>query len=154
MSNVIDIKSGAPLEKVLEEEHEYISENETNRPDWVDGDTKYTQLMDLTDCIPDLPDWIEEDITIFDIENIIQGGCASGAYMPAVTYSTALDTMQEYGDDILDYIQNCYDPFAADLRSQSWAGLACHFLSAAVEMWAGEAHSSLEEENLLSEDQD
>jgi hypothetical protein len=51
-----------------------------------------------------VPSWIEQDIAASTIASIAQGGCASGAYMPAVTYWTASDVMAAYGDDVLDYI--------------------------------------------------
>ena len=51
-----------------------------------------------------VPNWIEQDITHADIAAIVQGGCASGAYMPAVTYATAAAVMAEHGDDVLQYL--------------------------------------------------
>jgi hypothetical protein len=61
----------------------------------------------LTECAPDIdvPAWIADDISPSDIAAILQGGCARGAYMPAVTYRKALATMAEHGDDVLDYVQ-------------------------------------------------
>jgi len=32
------------------------------------------------------PAWIVNELTPYDLAAINQGGCASGAYMPAVTY--------------------------------------------------------------------
>lgn len=88
----------------------------------------------------DVPRWIAGDISGSDIAAILHGGCASGAYMPAVTYHQALATMAEYGDEVWDYL-------ASDLggghfhpvnvgQISSWAGLACYYVSAAVEAWA------------------
>ena len=34
----------------------------------------------------DVPRWIEQDIDCGMVASVLQGGCASGAYMPAVTY--------------------------------------------------------------------
>ena len=34
----------------------------------------------------EIPRWIEQDISPQDVAAIVQGGCESGAYMPAVTY--------------------------------------------------------------------
>jgi len=53
----------------------------------------------------DVPEWIDQDISPSTVAAIVQGGCDSGAYMPAVTCSEALETMNEHGDDVLDYIQ-------------------------------------------------
>ena len=94
----------------------------------------------VTELGIDVPAWIAQDITPADVAAIVQGGCASGAYMPAVTYHEALATMSEYGDErggVLDYIEECTGEaptFPVD--PWSWAGLACHFMSSAVEWWA------------------
>ena len=54
-----------------------------------------------------VPLWIDSDITWQTIASIHQGGCASGAYMPAVTYWQAIQTMSQHGDDVLEYITDC-----------------------------------------------
>ena len=83
-----------------------------------------------------VPSWIEQDITCYDLAAIIQGGCASGAYMPAVTYHQALATMQEHGDDVLEYIEDAMGELPKPNDGESWAGMACFYLSVAVELWA------------------
>tara|TARA_R110000751_G_scaffold115233_1_gene214646 strand:+ start:1023 stop:1406 length:384 start_codon:yes stop_codon:yes gene_type:complete len=94
-----------------------------------------------------VPDWISKDITGSDIAAIIQGGCASGAYMPAVTYHEATATMAEHGDDVLEYIEDVLGggPYAPPMGS-SWSGMAVNFLSVAVELWASLAAQELVEE--------
>lgn len=83
------------------------------------------------------PDWIEDDLTGEDIEAIQYGGCASGAYMPAVTYHEAAKTMNSHGNEVLEFVENyrfddCFKlPFGI-----SWDAIAVHFLSLAVELWA------------------
>lgn len=84
----------------------------------------------------DVPDWIESDITCYDIAGICEGGCASGSYMPAVTYCDALKTMADHGDDVLDYIENALGEIPAPKTGESWSGMAVHYLSTAVELWA------------------
>ena len=95
----------------------------------------------------DVPPWVAEDITATDLAAIMQGGCASGAYMPAVTYCEALDIMREYGDEVLDYIEGAAGGLPR-VNGQSWSQMACTYLSAAVELWAptaiGEVVTSLE----------
>ena len=89
--------------------------------------------------------WIDQDISPHDVAAIVQGGCESGAYMPAVTYHKALATMDEYGDDILDYIENIYGEIPDPIdKSISWSGRAVYYVSLAVELWAGESHGELE----------
>ena len=93
-----------------------------------------------------VPAWVNDDIAPNDIAAIVQGGCESGAYMPAVTYYQALQTMSEHGDDIFDYIDNALgeipDHFAKH-EGVSWSGMATHYLSLAVELWASTAHDFL-----------
>ena len=84
----------------------------------------------------DVPDWIVPDITAADVAAIEQGGCDSGAYMPAVTYSTAADTMARHGDAVLDYIESTYGELIAPPAGVSWSGMAVHYLSRAVDAWA------------------
>lgn len=111
-----------------------------------ENDTPVTDLSDI-----EVPAWIDQNITPYDVAAIIQGGCESGAYMPAVTYHQALTTMSEHGDDVLDFIddQGGLELFTppADL---SWSGLACYYLSVAVELWASGIEDELTEylENL------
>ena len=89
----------------------------------------------MTDLIQ-VPDWIDISFSPNDIAAVNQGGCASGAYMPAVEYYTASRLMAEHGDDVLDYLQN-YG--AGELPKPpndiSWSGLACFYLSYAVELF-------------------
>ena len=88
-----------------------------------------------------LPNWIEP-ISPYDIAAILQGGCASGAYMPAVTYHKAADTMNEHGDDVFQYIQDNLGELPKPNDDESWSGLACFYLSYAVELWVS-AHEEL-----------
>ena len=52
----------------------------TDQEIWND-DTPITDL----DVDIEVPGWIEQDISPQDVAAIVQGGCESGAYMPAVT---------------------------------------------------------------------
>jgi len=91
----------------------------------------------------DLPLWIDQDISPYDVAAIVQGGCASGAYMPAVTYYRALETMQKHGDDVLEYIEDAIGELPV-VTGQSWGQMACTYLSTAVELWACSVESGLE----------
>jgi hypothetical protein len=103
-------------------------------------ETPVSEVLDI-----DVPAWIEQDVTPQDVASITQGGCASGAYMPAVTYHQALQTMAEHGDDVLEYIVDALGELPAPNASESWSGMACHYLSIAVELWAGDMMSRLED---------
>jgi len=113
-------------------------------------------LRDTVEALNDQPDWLKASeqihngnsqfnpvdapsvLSMYDIQAINQGGCASGAYMPAVTYYTAAQTMAKYGDDVLQYIQDQLGDLPTPDNDVSWSGLACFYLSYAVELWAGQ----------------
>ena len=90
---------------------------------------------------PEFPKWITEELTPCDIAAVLQGGCASGAYMPAVTYHSALKTMGAHGDDVCEYIEGAIGELP-NVDGLSWSGMACEYLSLAVELWCS-AHEHL-----------
>ena len=90
---------------------------------------------------PEFPAWIKEELTPYDIAAVLQGGCESGAYMPAVTYHTALETMSKHGDEVLQYIEDMHGELPS-VKDQNWSSMACRYLSAAVEIWCS-AHEEL-----------
>ena len=81
------------------------------------------------------PEWITQALSPYDIAAINQGGCASGAYMPAVTYHQAAQTMSEHGDEVLDYITDILGELPKPADDESWSGMACFYLSYAVELF-------------------
>jgi len=93
-------------------------------------------LRDFIAELNDQPNWIAP-LDIYDIHAIQQGGCESGAYMPAVTYYDARQTMNEYGDDVLDYIESTGLDLPVIPRLTSWSSIAVIYLSCAVELWCG-----------------
>jgi hypothetical protein len=92
----------------------------------------------------DVPRWVESDITCLDVAAVCQGGCASGAYMPAVTYWQAMATMNEHSDAIERYLDDSGMDILESIAYDHWAGVACTVVSSAVELWC----SSIEEELL------
>ena len=97
-----------------------------------------------------VPAWVDGDITPGTVAAICQGGCASGAYMPSVTYTTARDTMNQHGDDVLQYLQDRFGELPTPPDDVSWGGLAVFYLSAAVEEWARGAFDDLESTDCLA----
>jgi hypothetical protein len=106
----------------------------------IDGETEIRSL-DI-----DVPTWIDQNLTIYDVDAITQGGCASGAYMPAVIYQTARDTMNAHGDEILDYLSEFLGE-VPKFDTTSWSGLAVFYLSYAVELFAYGLEADLEQYN-------
>ena len=96
----------------------------------------------------DIPAYIDQDLDLAQVRAIVQLGCDSGAYMPAVTYWQAEQTMLHHGEAVLDEIDGL-GPFSFDPSSDSWLGFACKLVSLAVESWAAhvleEAESALED---------
>ena len=109
------------------------------------SDAMWNNEEPVADLGIEVPAWIEQDISPSQVAAILQGGCSSGAYMPAVTYHTAGQTMAAYGDDILQYLEDAYGDVPAPKPGESWSGMACHFLSAAVEAWASSVESEIED---------
>ena len=106
---------------------------------WNDEDP----IKDRDDLDLDVPGWIDQTISPNEIAAIVQGGCASGAYMPAVTYHIARETMNEHGDDVLQFIEDSLGELPSVPTGESWSGIACFYLSCAVETWANGAHEQL-----------
>ena len=97
---------------------------------------------EITDLV-DVPEFIEQDITASQVAAIIQGGCASGAYMPAVTYHAARETMNEHGDDVLQFIEDAYGEIPKLPETTSWSSVAVFYMSVAVELWASGVEDEL-----------
>ena len=91
-----------------------------------------------------VPNWIDADIDLATLSAIEHGGCESGAYMPAVEYWSARQTMNQYGDDVLDYLFDIHGALPKIDDQESWSGIAVHFLSKAVEAWASSVLSELQ----------
>lgn len=100
-----------------------------------------TAIADQTDRI-NIPSWIDQDIDSATVDAIVQGGCDSGAYMPACTYWQAKDTMSEHGDEVLQYIEDALGQLP-DVSGESWSGMACKYLSCAVELWAASVQDEI-----------
>lgn len=92
-------------------------------------------LREELERLRDQPEWLEYELSIADIQAIQQGGCASGAYMPAVTYHKAVDTMSEHGDDVLDHIESVYGEIPQPNKGESWGGIAVFYLALSIDTW-------------------
>jgi len=113
----------------------------------------FTQCKQLIANGYDLQDFLESVTTdqpefikhmgaidsISELQAIQQGRCASGAYMPAVTYATALDAMNQHYEEIESILyQHGAEPLTFDHTDETWAGFAVKLVSLAVELWVGE----------------
>jgi len=96
----------------------------------------------------DCPEWVDwASLTLGDLESIMYGGCESGAYMPAVTYHEARETMSIHGDAVLEYIEDALGELPAIEKGMSWSGMACFYLSYAVQLWADSTANQICEEH-------
>lgn len=92
----------------------------------------YERELDLDKI--DAPEWLDgRPWTVGEVRDLAHGGCASGCYMPAVTYHEAASAMAAHGDAVLDFLDDCELEIP---RGTSWSGFAVFYLSAAVELWA------------------
>ena len=113
--------------------------------DVVKGDQmKNFEDTELNELNLDVPNWIDQDVDVSTVRAILQGGCSSGAYMPAVTYHSARNTMNEHGDEVLQYIEDTLGEVPAPNQSESWSGIAVHYLSLAVELWASSVEAEID----------
>lgn len=95
--------------------------------------------MNMQELNEQKPKWITQDFDQpEDIQSIQHGGCASGAYVPAVVYHQALETMNEHGNDVLDFLSDHYGevPELPEEHREHWGHIASFYLAAAVEAWA------------------
>ena len=82
----------------------------------------------------------------YDIEAVRCGGCASGAYMPAVTYCIAVECMYKFGHDIVEYLDQIGGQYLTlDPQHDTYAGWCVRVVSAAVEEWCYTAELEGEE---------
>lgn len=107
------------------------------------SDLLWNNEQSISDFDIQQPEWITQDLSCYDVAGINQGGCASGAYMPAVTYYTALGTMSEHGNDVLQYIEDTLGELPTIPQGESWSGIAVFFLSYAVELYCQSIESEL-----------
>lgn len=98
----------------------------------------------VSDFEIEVPNWINPDISVATIAEITESGCNSGAYMPAVSYGQALETMNEHGNDVIEFIEARLDKLP-DVSDQGWSQMACTYLSCAVELWAASIINDLVE---------
>lgn len=84
-----------------------------------------------------VPVWIDQGISCYDVAAIVQGGCESGAYMPAVTYYEAQKIINEHADSVIRFLENQgHEKAEFNFSNQTWAGFCVQLLSLAVDTWA------------------
>ena len=105
---------------------------------WNCGD----EINEIEGAEIELPVFIPS-LTGNDVAAIVQGGCASGAYMDAVTYHIAIKTMAEHGNDVLQFIEDSLGELPQPNSGESWGGLAVFYLSYAVELFASSVEQTL-----------
>ena len=98
--------------------------------------------LELTLLGIDVPKWIDQDVTLYTANNVACGGCESGAYMPAVIYCKAQETMGEYGDDVLQYLDDVGLCEPIETSGKTWLCIACDILSRACDIWFSSIDSS------------
>ena len=105
-------------------------------------------LREFIESIEQQPDFIKhmgEIDSISEMQAIIQGGCASGAYMPAVTYAVALECFTEHSNEITDLLEEFgYEDFTFCLKTETLSSFASSMVSAAVECWVNQFQDMLD----------
>jgi len=108
----------------------------------------YETAVDLRELGLEVPEWIRgDDIDTAAVAAIVEGGCASGAWMPAVTYHMARETICKYSDAIDKYLAGSGIDLAEHLTlkpNQAIDCLLCDIVSLAVEQWTAEVFDIVE----------
>jgi hypothetical protein len=97
-------------------------------------DILWRHEIELKELGIDVPEWIRPDIDTRELGAILQGGCASGAYMPAVTWTEAVRTMGRDGVQVVDYVQDNLGTATAAPAGR-WHDICSWWLVQAVELW-------------------
>jgi uncharacterized protein YggL (DUF469 family) len=103
---------------------------------------KDIDLRDFIESIENQPTFIKSMgaiDSISELQAIQEGGCASGAYMPAVTYHTANKCMTDHSDEVETLlVQHGVEAFTFNPETDSWYCFASKLVSAAVELWVNQ----------------
>lgn len=94
-------------------------------------DTVETFINDINDQPEFLKNMGKID-SVSELLAIYQGGCASGAYMPAVTYWSALECMKECSDSVEAQIEHM-EEVTWKVSEETFAGFCTKLCSMAVE---------------------
>ncbi len=88
-----------------------------------------------------VPAWIDQDITLGTLTDIIEQG---GAVRAAVSYDPADAVMALHGDEVMEYLEDTLGEPPAPAPAN--CSLACYYLSAAIEIWAASTEAQLAQE--------
>lgn len=100
-----------------------------------------------------IPAWVQRDITVGDLLEIVKHGCDSGSYMPAVENYAAQETMGKHGDEIAEWLEQYGDPIESCFKVEStWSSLCVKVLSRAVEAYALTTLQQLESDDRLGDE--
>ncbi len=85
----------------------------------------------------EVPEWIHEDITLHTIIQIAAIGCTEDTYPPIDSPTQCLETMEECGDQVLQYLMDCpHTPSVLPATlNNTWSGIAAMLLAEAITGW-------------------
>jgi hypothetical protein len=103
------------------------------------------------------PLWVDITLIGEDVSwwfDLAQHGCASGMYMPAVTYHEARDTFKRYGAEMLDFLADqqieWHEAFAREYKDQpaDMDNLSTFICSLCIELLADHVMTACEQHGL------
>ena len=104
----------------------------------------YSVNRSVSDYGIEPPHWISETISTTDVAAIIEEGCRSDTYPPAVSHAQALETMNSYGDEIIEFI--CNNQWEVPrFEITSWPHGAVKILSIGIVLWCSNVADELAE---------
>lgn len=128
--------------------------DDERRAEWRADVTRIRRLMAIEKPASmfgiEVPVWIEQGILLTTIDQIAEKGCDSGAYMPAVAGAEARETMAEWGDSVIGFLEETglHDDLEVRPVELGWREACCKILATAVDTWAGQVAADLSEVEL------
>ena len=104
-------------------------------------------------CGVEIPEWLDQEISLEECLSINESGCGGAAYRPAIIDAEALETMAKHGDEIFEYLIETFGALP-EIVSDSWRQMATDYVSAAVEVWCSQFYEDSEEEGEEEEEEE
>lgn len=95
-------------------------------------------LREFVEQLNDQPDFMNSTgmqiDSISELQSILQCGCAGNAHR-SVFYYEASQCMAEYGDSVIQYLEDNYGELPTIPTGSSWSQIASFYLTCAIESW-------------------
>lgn len=97
------------------------------------------------------PSWLIHEIDLSDVFSIYQGGCASGAFIPAVTYHIAEAWFNTHSEDMLQYVRDNDSNLVFNFNELPFSEFCTRICASAVEYFVFELVNILDENGITQD---